>query len=147
MHLNEILAINNLKPVELVTLVRISENENKKISQTELAKKVGVSRATMQRTILNLLDRELIFSNGQNGSKYSYSFKLTESTPPIEKPQAITPIKAPQRRCNGHSYSTEAFRKEMAEKEPELRLGGFRINPSKSKTRTKKKNKARKGKR
>ena len=146
MELCEILKLKDLKPAELVTLIRINESKSKKVSQEDLAQQVGVSKATMHRTLKSLTAKDMVYGFGINGSTCSYSFKpfeekeevkkVTLKEKPIKTVSEIMPIK----KSSGHEYSTKAFRDEaaeMAERDPNMIMGGFRTNPTKNKNRKK----------
>ena len=100
MELREILKLKDLKPVELVTLIRLSEMAHKKPSHNELSQSVGVSKPTIHRTINNLVDMGLVSKSMAFGAKNEYQIKgaskpVTEIKPEPIKPKVITP-KPPQ---------------------------------------------------
>ena len=146
MELREILKLKDLKPAELVTLIRISESKTKKVSQEDLAQRVGVSKATMHRTLKSLTAKDMVYGFGVNGSTCRYSFMPFEEKEEVEKvvvkekPIEIKPETAPIKKSSGHEYSTKAFREEaaeMEERDPNMIMGGFRTNPTKNKNRKK----------
>lgn len=142
MELREILKLKDLKPAELVTLIRISESKSKKVSQEDLAQQVGVSKATMHRTLKSLAAKDIVYGFGVNGSTCRYSFKPLEVEKMVvkEKPIEIQPETAPVKKSSGHEYSSKAFREEtaeMAKRDPNMIMGGFRTNPTKNKNRKK----------
>ena len=99
MELCEILKLKDLKPVELVTLIRLSEMAHKKPSHNELSQSVGVSKLTIHRTINNLVDMGLVSKSMTFGTKNKYQIKgqlrlATEIKPePIKSKEtkALTP--------------------------------------------------------
>lgn len=103
MELREILKLKDLKLVELVTLIRLSEMAHKKPSHNELSQSVGVSKLTIHRTINNLVDMGLVSKSMVFGDKNEYQIKgqskpVTEIKPELIKlkeTKVITP-KPPQ---------------------------------------------------